>query len=97
MLVEIKEIDPAAGQEYSVTGYPGPGLYYVRRIESLVLVRNSLINWFNLPEVFLRDTCAPEFKAGPLQVASEAPMVTGDVLLKAIAIAQDPSLAKGLL
>lgn len=84
--IKVKEFNAAPGNEFLAHTYPGTGAY-LNRDGNIYIVLNGGV--FSLP-------------GGQQLLSSEAEGaagggITGDVLLKALAIAQDPTLATSLL
>lgn len=95
--VEIKEHNPAMGAEYTGTGYPGPGIYFVPRLNSHAIVGSAISAVFfvtagSFPPI--EERREPELKYGPWQLAEPpVPTVTESFALRALAMALNPQTA----
>jgi hypothetical protein len=85
-IIKVKDFSPTPGAEWSPSAYPGDGAYITPTI-GLVLVAGGGVYQAGINALSLISQSASDEASGG---------VSGDVLLKAIAIAQDPNLAATL-
>lgn len=86
-IIEVKDFAPAPGNEWNALGYPGEGAYVLPN-KAVVIVTGTGV--FSVPDASRYVTDAPiaaSLEAVPQAVPSES------FILKALAIAQNPSLA----
>lgn len=99
-VIEVRELVPAPGKEYMADGYPGLGLYKVPAGWALVYQSPSsvpcvmLIGSGFVPPFPMEDYKEPEPQTA---ILNQNNGISAADLLKAIAISQNPLLAKELL
>jgi hypothetical protein len=103
-IIDIKVFTPPIGQEFIVTSYPGPGIYHHPSTMAWTLIYpiGSTLCCLNIGVGYtcpipVTDVPEPEPTTAILNQTNEASGITASDLLKAIAISQNPLLAKELL
>ena len=103
IVIDVTEIVPQVGQEYLSITYPGPGLYHNPATFDWMLVYRphgcSTDCAINIGKGVRPPFPTEEYKEPePVKVVVEPPSgITASDLLRAIAISQNPLLAKELL
>lgn len=102
-IINVKTFAPPAGQEYSASAYPGPGLYHHPSTLTWVLVysMSGTVAGMYAISLGVGYSCPIPMEKyeepKPIEPAKVETGVTASDLLKAIAISQNPLLAKELL
>ena len=91
--IAVTEHTVPIGEEYQVTKYPGPGVYSSRTTSTLFVVAGTCVTTI----VGLPASAIQTLSAAPVQVDSLRHGLSEDFVLKALAIAQQPSLAPSLI
>lgn len=100
VVIEIKKFSPPPGKEYDASQYPGPGLYQNPTTMVWYLVY-AMAGSTSGSVAEIGCSALPPFPSTPsVESAGAEPTISGITaadMLKAIAISQNPLLAKELL
>lgn len=89
-VLKVKKFDPLPGTEWAPSSYPGDGAYETK--VGLFIIVNGTIQVGSSPALSLLVEMPEKENAG-----NSSDSISGDTFLKALAIAQDPMLARDLL
>jgi hypothetical protein len=98
-IIEVKRFSAPAGKEYEAAAYPGPGIYQSDMGWFLIyqLAPTGALCSMNLGTGYNPPIPMEDYVEAKLETRDEPQGVTASDLLKAIAISQNPLLAKELL
>lgn len=94
-IIEVREFNPPAGKEYDGTAYPGPGIYRTPTGWNMVYQCGISICAMNMSVGFAPPFPMEDYIEPKLEQAAGG--ITAADLIKAVAVSQNPLLAKELL